>query len=186
MAGGFEFGGPGRKREIPVEMAGECQAVEAEIRETFRGVTRVGGVSWEETYVIDSYGSDEDREAARLSDRDHSWEELIDDSGWETHIYLGGFNYLDSIGYRYYLPAAMIRCLRRWPEERTAFALTIQDKDPRFGEYRQWQIALLNLEQSACIARFLRLMVLLNRRDGQERADCEWRKALESHWSKFG
>jgi len=181
MLGGFELGGPGRKREIPVELVGECQAVETEIREAFRGVTREGGISWNETYVIDNHGSDEDRAAARKSDPDQSWAEVVDDPHFTVQACQGGFAFLNAIGTRYYLPAAMVWVIRTGDCESLGFHLTL---DPRFREHQLRQWSLLDNPQSRCIARFIRFMMEVDRRQGH--SDQMWALAMESHWSTFG
>ena len=42
------------------------------VKTEFADVTREGGVSWSEGYVIDDYGSKEERAAARAKDKDQS------------------------------------------------------------------------------------------------------------------
>jgi len=81
----------------------------AEIYAAFDGVTREGGVSWSEAAVIDGYGTMEERLKARESDTEWNWQELVDDPLWRAW---DGFNFLDPIGFRYYLPVALVRCVR--------------------------------------------------------------------------
>jgi hypothetical protein len=81
--------------------------VEKEIKIAFAGVTRDGGTSWSEGWAIDDGASDEACQAARASDREQSWEQLVDDPNW--HYDNGPWSFLDAIGFRYYLAPAMIR-----------------------------------------------------------------------------
>jgi len=82
-----------------------------EIIAAFDGVSREGGVSMSEAEVIDDYGSDEERTAARLSDTDTRWQDVTDEqlgSNWPL-------SFFDPIGFRYYIPAYMIYYIR-WVE----------------------------------------------------------------------
>ena len=97
--------------EIPDYHARKAALIE-EIRAAFDGVSREGGVSMSEAEVIDDYGSDEERAAARLSDTDSRWQDVPDEQlalNWPLHFF-------DSIGFRYYLPAYMIYYLR-WVDD---------------------------------------------------------------------
>lgn len=82
-----------------------------EIRLAFRDVTRGGGVSWAQTEILDNYGLPP-RGKPIYHDRDDHWEDLIDDAEWHLDPGVGGHVFLDEIGFRYYLPAAMIRSIR--------------------------------------------------------------------------
>jgi hypothetical protein len=97
--------------EVPAELQAERDALIAEIHEAFEGVTREGGVSWNETFVLDGYGSEEECSKARKTDRDHRWADLAYDETWIAGPGVGGWSFLDAIGFRYYLPAGMIRML---------------------------------------------------------------------------
>jgi hypothetical protein len=83
-----------------------------EIYVAFKGVTREGGVSWSETLVIDSDGTMDQRLFERERDTEQSWEDLVDDPTWNADIGIGGFSFLDPIGFRYYIAPAMVRELR--------------------------------------------------------------------------
>ncbi|MEI7985438.1 MAG: DUF6714 family protein [Armatimonadota bacterium] len=74
----------------------------------FRHVTRSGGVSWIEAEVIDGYGSKEERVKARASETDQNWMDVaLDTKRWENNW--GPWGFLDDIGFRYYLVAAIAR-----------------------------------------------------------------------------
>lgn len=90
----------------------ECESLVNEIHEAFKNVTREHGVSWNETSAIDDYASDEACAAARLTDKDAHWTQLIEDKDWKPFPGFGGFSFIDAIGFRYYLPLTMIRFLR--------------------------------------------------------------------------
>ena len=65
--------------ELPEHLRAEQRAVEAQIREAFRGVTRDGGVSWRQALIRDI---DDDTGCPTSWDTDR-WEELVDDATWE-------------------------------------------------------------------------------------------------------
>lgn len=154
------------------------------IYKTFKGVTREGGISWSEAGVIDSYGTEEEMLEARLLDCDSSWEELIDDPDW-YHCYCGGgFHFLDPIGYRYYLPAAMVLEIR-YQDRFLRYHLTLSDK---FRENHLEKWSALTEEEIQCVCEYLKCEDARNLwQDGGdryfERSELtEWRKTYLSHW----
>ncbi len=60
----------------PTRSDPEQDALIAEIYESFRDVTRTGGVSWSESAAIDHNGSEEARLLARRSDQEAHWSQL--------------------------------------------------------------------------------------------------------------
>lgn len=132
-----------------------------EIIAAFDGVSREGGVSLSEADVIDDYGSDTKRLAARLSDTDTRWQDVPDEQ-------LAGhwpISFLDPIGFRYYMPAFLLYCLRHSNEygENESYELDYhlslsrgRDKDG-LDEYSLSRFRLLTSAQSRAIARFLQL-----------------------------
>src|SRR5262245_4001453 len=125
--------------EIPAHLKSEQTAVEAEIREAFKGVGRDGGVSWTESINVDlPHGYEDDRAAARAKDVEKCWEDLVDDPAWRHDMGVGGFNFLDPIGYRYYIAPAMIRCAREGGCESTGYALGI------VGNFKEDLVSLID------------------------------------------
>ncbi len=167
--------------------------IAAEIYAAFNGVTRQGGVSWTETGVLDDYGSDEERADAREQDQEATWHELLENPDWSPSVGWGGFSFLDSIGFRYYLAPAMILALER-KSAAIAFFLTLGTTlDEEFLEdlaglrlptneamdahtLEKW--SRLNEAQRTSVARFLRHMALRNEQS-------EWREAYDSHWHQY-
>lgn len=140
--------------EPVTHLASQRVAVEAMIRAAFAGVTREGGTSWTESMIIDDLGDDAACERARRSDREPNWDALIDDPDWFDDPGSGGFNFLDPVGYRYYLAPKMVRCLRRdQDDEFFCYALSVD------SELRREQISLLNPLQRGAVAAFVRYMV---------------------------
>lgn len=162
----------------------------AEIHDAFKDVTREGGVSWTEAYAIDDYASDEDCAKAREMDTDISWQELLDDPTWPPGPDFGGFSFLDAIGYRYYLPATMIRDLRGLsPDHPVEMSSLDFHLTPRWtaesNEYMEQQLALLDQSQRRCVARYVGFMRDWYRVFSSWGYTEDWAKAYNLYWSKF-
>lgn len=160
---------------VPEHLADEQRAVEAEIRAAFAGVTREGGISWSEADVIDAYGTEEQRTAARAFDRESSWEDLIDDPLWVDDS-ASNFSFLDPIGFRFYIAPAMIRSVRRgWG--------TIDFQLDLSNTFNKRMVARLNADQARAIMRFARFMIAAGDAEGDELTRAEWQGVLDS-WMK--
>jgi hypothetical protein len=159
--------------QVPDRLRAEQRAVEAEIREAFRGVSRGGGVSWTESMSVDAREDPEECEQARRQDTDQSWEELVDDPAWEPEIMVGGFNFLDDIGIRYYIGPAMIRCTRTACGEFVGYALT----DKINGD-----TDLFTERQAGAIARFIRFMIAVHAARNDNIYGKIWHRAYRAAW----
>ncbi|MFZ4575211.1 MAG: DUF6714 family protein [Phycisphaerales bacterium] len=85
----------------------------ASIHDAFAGVTRgERGISWSECIAIDDHAPDDVCAAARQSEQDSQWSQLVDDQNWQPFSGCGGFSFINAEGFRYYLPPTMIRFLR--------------------------------------------------------------------------
>lgn len=180
------------------ELHTEREALIAEIYEAFRDVTREGGVSWSETFVLDDRGTEAECLAARAKDRDVRWTELVGDSTWEPDTGLGGFSFLDPIGFRYYLPAVMNRSVQLGYDAGVVYHLSIEsppaaksfaaDKDLlRDFDVAAWQLeklSLLNERQRRCVARFVRFMLEWSRFKDDLFGMQSWQHAWDAYWSK--
>lgn len=178
---------------VPDELQVERNALIAEIYAAFKGVSRKGGVSWNETKVIDGYGSDEDRRKARATDTDRSWKELATNQKWDVFLGIGGFPFLDPIGFCYYLPAAMIRNILDGEKQDVSFALELNKATkPRGLKLRDNLIhkwSLLDDRQRRCVARFIRFMIaweeaIMDEEFPGYEAE-QWRTAYERYWKQF-
>ncbi|MGV3618043.1 MAG: DUF6714 family protein [Fimbriimonas sp.] len=181
--------------ELLTHLDDERRMLVYEIYAAFAGVTREGGVSWSEAIAKDLYLAPEECRAARELDREGSWKELADDPGWEYGGCGGAWAFLDPIGFRYYLPAAMIRCIRKDEDSDFAFSLRIPGPDEPFtapdafqGYMEKW--SALDLRQRRCVKRFLRYMVRIGEtRPAPEASTFEslteqWQTALDSYWER--
>jgi len=143
---------------VPEQLLTEQNAVEAEIRAVFKGVTRVGGTSWNEGWAIDVYRSEEQLAAARAMDREKSWEELVDDPNWNANS-MGPWAFLDAIGIRYYMAPAMIRDVRNgWADDGLMWTLEYPIYEPELS-------GLLTPPQSAALDRYFRFLIAVEDAD---------------------
>ncbi len=155
------------------------QEVERQIFEAFSSQSRAGGVSWGESVVHDMYGSESEKMEARAKDKDSRWQDLVDDPAWRDDMGVGGFCFLDAVGFAYYIAAAMVRVVRANHDEGSvAFHLTLRP-DP--SDYTLGQWSRLSSNQCEAISKFLRRMAIVD--DWQGRSD--WYEAYWSHWHQF-
>jgi hypothetical protein len=164
---------------IPQHLIEEQKAVEASIREAFRGTRRAGGISWSESREVDNYEGPEKRAAASALDKETSWEDLVDDPGWDDEAGVGGFNFLDAIGYAYYLAPAMIRCVRNGEAGALGYAVTVDN------EFKRELVRLVDGRRALAVAQFLKFMIAVAEEMPDYRFDERWRYAYEIYWQKF-
>jgi len=162
--------------DVPSRLREEQIAVEQQIRRAFRGVTRAGGVSWSESVVIDNHGSEAEAAAAREQDTEQSWEDLVDDPNWIEDPGIGGFNFLDPIGFAYYIAPAMIRSARRGHGEFVGYALHID------GEFKRELVSRLSPAQRHATARFVRFMIAVHQAIGDHLYGETWKDAYKAYW----
>lgn len=114
--------------------------------------------------------------AKRLGPKDteKSWEDLVDDPNWQHDPGIGGLNFLDPIGFRYYIAPAMVRCTRVGYGEFVGYALTID------SEYKEWQVSRADKRQAGAIARFVRFMIATHSAD--EIYGASWKQAYRVYW----
>lgn len=170
------------KQELPYNLDTERESVRAEIIAAFGDVTRDGGVSWEEARVIDLYGSDHERAAARAAERDSRWLDLVGGEDWDWRQGTGGWVFLDATGFRYYLPAAMTRLLDGCDDDTgLAWSLQLDDRADDSRRFRQW--SLLDRRQRMCVRRWLRYLVAYHKAQ-HVRGEEEWAQVLWSYWEQ--
>lgn len=137
------------------------QVLIEEITAAFDGVAREDGVTLHEADVIDDYGSLEERVEARKKDTESRWQDVPDeDIRWGDFI----FSFLDAKGFRYYLPAYMVWCLRYMDSDDPAIASNtlqfllyhLQGGEGRLFEDR---FRLLTTRQAKAVTQFLVLVV---------------------------
>lgn len=168
--------------EPPFRLIAEADRMEEEIRSVFADVTREGGVSWSETEVLDAYGSELERREARANDTELHWTDLVKDEKWNPDCGVGGWSFIDAIGFRYYLPAAMIRCLRTRLDCGIQDHLELPPRDNQLYDHALSKWSALDDSQRSCVARFIRCMILIS--DGDLSRQW-WAQAFDSYWSQF-
>lgn len=159
----------------------ERDEIIASVQAAFGGVTRVeGAISWSECGAIDNNKSEEVCLAARLSDTDTHWSQLVDDPDWWPFPGIGGFAFINSEGFQYYLPPTMIRFLRGENEEWfPGHLLGSIDRFVYVGPGSPW-----TRDQLACIARFIAFMARHDECIDEDDPN-PWTEALERRWEAF-
>lgn len=163
-------------------------ALLAYIHDAFKGVTREGGVSWHEAGEIGSRHNPTAQQLvqARVFDTEASWTELSGDFKWDPHESWGNscFHYLDPIGFRYYLPAAMVLCIKHGCDRGLRAHLTARSGNGADGKpNEQW--CALNRRQSLCVRAFLQYMIDVATLASSPLERDWWKDALDSHWGKL-
>jgi len=87
-----------------------------QIGDAFSGVSLGNGVSLNEANVIDAYGTQEERAAAREQDERHDWQRIADEDIEDRPSVLC---FMDDEGLRFHLPAYMRYTLRRYRESKS-------------------------------------------------------------------
>lgn len=152
------------------------------IDRTFDGVILGDGVSLHETSVIDHYGTDEERLAARNPDEKLDWRKLIDAPDLTRLFSIGpsGLSFLDAEGLRFHLPACLWRVVRDPEDGETGNMLeSLMFQLTHLSEYTLGRLAILNDSQRDCVRD-----VLVNLRDVWELKDSELDRAIEDYWSQ--
>ncbi len=155
----------------------------AEIIAAFDGVAREDGVSLREGIVMDDYGTDEQRAAARLLDTDTRWQD-VSNADLSNH-YLS-LHYLDDKGFRYYLPAYLIWDLTANTSSthgigsHVLFHLLMP---PEANLRHDWleRFSLLTPQQGKAVCSFLRFVAVYGELDDPQDAAA----ALADYWSRY-
>ena len=149
----------------------------AAIRAAFDGVER-GAVTLHEADVMDSYGSAEERAAARLLDTDRVWEQVPAE---DVERFASALSFLDAEGFRYYIPAYMVWTLDNDSTgDSSAFSTLchLERLDEREATFVK-RLQLLDDGQRRAVALFL-LYFTPDRYAGDDA-----RKALHRFWDKY-
>ena len=150
-----------------------------QIEAAFEGVTLGQGVSLHETIVIDDYGSQAQRAAARKNDELHDWKKVLADPRFPKVHGVGGLSFYDSEGLRFHLPAYLLLALSPVYEDVTEslmFTLT------SCNDYNKSRFAILNEAQRQAVRNFL----LYLRQSGGPEFDYDQpriRQALDEYWT---
>ncbi len=168
---------------IPHHLNAEQHALIARIHAAFHKVQLGDGISWSQCQSLDLYESEEEQARARAQDETRDWSKLIDNPQWEPFPGVGGFAFINELGFRYYLPPTMIRFAKgditQWYEGH--FLQSIDGLvNPRSSVWTPDQIS--------SIAHFIAFMA----KAGQEWSKqfdhyrhFEWDAALTAGWSEY-
>ncbi len=131
------------------------------ITEAFDGVQREDGVTLHEADVIDDYGTTEQRAAARELDSDTRWQDVPQD---DIRCFSWIWSFLDSKGFRYYLPACLCFAVKNYDSPDTDSPSTIIDQlDPNhlYGSFYDAHVeiySLLSRKEREAVCAFIRYM----------------------------
>lgn len=159
----------------------------AKIGEAFRHVTLTGGRSWVQCELLDT-GLSTAHAPHSHRQRERPWQQLVDEPGWQPFPGVGGFAFIDAIGFRYYLPPTMIRFIRgdvshyydtHLPSIITGFVpmhgVTVeQDDDAR------WSV-----RQLRCIAQFIAFMASDRSSNADDESRAAWQAMLDAGWRRY-
>ena len=153
----------------------------SEIKSAFAGVKLDGGLSLNQTKVIDNYGrgvSAEQFRALPNKETTDDWTAIptsvLDDSDCLAH--------LDEKGFRYYIPALMLRLLDNYD---ACSMMTIGTLGMLYAdaERKKYLYSRLTEQQSQAIARFLTALPGLVSLDGEDESIVD--RALRNYWSAY-
>lgn len=153
-------------------------AIIAQIVAAFDGVEREEGISLHEARVIDCYGSEAARKAAKAKDTDRRWQDISD---IQIEDFYNALIFLDAKGFRYYIPAYAIWSLKHYMTSDSLFADAIVYALEGFEDFILPRFELLNREQSQAIYQFLEFSCNYGRGYVDVYVAC---RALK-HWDKM-
>ncbi len=165
--------------ELSDESTAERDAIIAAIHAAFASVVRgEHGISWCECRALDLYEPEDARKAARESEPDSQWSELIASPYWEPFPGIGGFTFINAEGFRYYLPPTMIRFLCEDISEWFDGHLLRHIADFTGAQ----SLPLWTEAQLRCIARFISFMARHDPDGESSDTPNVWAKALDQRW----
>jgi len=161
------------------DQAGDARRDElaTEIEQAFDGVTRQDGTTLHEGRILDDYGSEEERLAARREDTEGRWQDV---SGETIEELYDAIAFLDARGFCYYLPTYMVWTLRHGLESDCPAANCVAEELLRPD--RQKEAESLTAEQRRATARFLEFVS--QREEAYGQAAVSAGDALERYWGQ--
>lgn len=159
-------------------MEARRQALIALVLQAFKDVTREGGVSWSQTFVMDDYGSASQLAEAAAQDRELDWIELAQQGPWNHESAVCGvWGFLDAISAKYYLAASLLLDLETGRSahhdlhlidgpQKNAWSLLDDHQRAVVAMYMHWKRDIAGLEQSRVEHRI-------------------WTRALQAGWDQY-
>ena len=154
-------------------------AIVSEISLAFDSVTLDSGISLKQTKVIDDYGDVTSKEFAALplGEVTGDWKaipaSILDDADCIA--------FLDTKGFRYYIPALMLRLLENYDRGSMMVIATLSSLYPK-NQSRKYQYSELTKAQLRAIAHFMEALPMLVELEGEDVPVVE--RAFRNYWSK--
>ncbi|MEP6847643.1 MAG: DUF6714 family protein [Acidobacteriota bacterium] len=155
--------------------------IKNEIKAAFAGVTLDGGISLNQTKVVDNYGRDctnEQFAALPLTEVTDNWTKIptstLDEANCLAHF--------DRKGFKYYIPALMLRLLDNYDVDSMMTIGTLSILYPKVESW-QYLYSLLSPEQTKTVAHYLQALPTLVELYGGDKPVVE--RAFRNYWSKF-
>ena len=151
------------------------------IKKAFGGVTLDGGISLDQTKVIDNYGrgiTNEEFSALPNQEINDNWENIsnltLDEAECLAHFYRRGF--------KYYIPALMLRLLDDYDP---TSMMTIGTLSILYPKTENWDYLYSRLteQQNQAIAFYLQVLPNLIELSVENKTVVE--RAFNKHWSKY-
>jgi hypothetical protein len=160
-------------------MSGQQQCLLRAIQEDFCGVELGDGISLHETVVIDNYGGPAERQKARGRDEKWDWHKLVSDPELVRICGVGGLDFYDAAGFRFYLPAYLSLAVTDFERKDAGNVLeSLMFQLTHFSEYNLARLSILNGAQRQCVRD-----VLVFLRDEYELESTELDQAVVTYWS---
>jgi hypothetical protein len=169
------------ERELPRRLVDDRNALIHQIEVAFRDVGLGRGTSWNEARALSGEEVRVETRAERRESMPIRWPEVAQDPNWTPADRLGVWCSLDPVGFRFYLPAAMIRCLRGGLAAGLCHALTLPLQGDEESSFHRWSV--LDDAQKACVRRFAEFMRDLACESGQDEYEEAWQDALDGYWN---
>ncbi len=148
-----------------------AQAIAAQIREAFSGVSLGNGVGLRQAQGLDDYASAEKLAAYRATDEKLDWSSIPADALYECNSSLSFF---DAEGMRFHLPAYLLADLEGSYKFGMSFCLT------DMGELHAKQFALLSPKERGAVRAFLKY---ISEEDNYQLQRPNILRALDEYWS---
>jgi hypothetical protein len=151
------------------------------IETAFRGVMLDGGLSLEQTKVIDNYGrgvTNDEFSALPKKEVTDDWRQIaisrLDEAETLAH--------LDAKGFAYYIPALLLRLLENYDRSSMMCIGTLSNLYPKTDDHKHLYSHLTE-QQNRAIALYLKALSDLVELDTTDKTIVE--RALRNHWSKY-
>ena len=152
-----------------------------EITAAFHSVTRLAGRSWTDAMALDLMGVPRIDFPITHRENDQSWLDVAQDAGWDPDRGIGGWPFLDAIGFKYYLAAAMYRAVQSGDEGNLAHQMDLPfEAKARRRFLDRWTLDERQRRVAMQVAAFMRAKALA---DNDSTGFDEWERVIQN-WSE--